>query len=293
MTTNLPTDPDAVQRWVEIAQGTRMMDFMLKAMPDPGPDSNFAQIDALYPHEKASAWHRSYLGSALEHLMLWADVVAPLKFHEEHVTVFTFRPAHTLGRAAMEAASQALWMTSGGTAHECARRHLALIRWDYEEYRKSNADKEFKTRVTERDKTLVERAAPEFSIEELRAPGHLEVLRKAAPAADLDPDEVEYTWRAASGAAHGRVWPALVRQHVLPTQEYEEGHYRTLRIPDTAAMTEVLNAAETMMHHGVLRHADFCGADIELMLQDAARSLAEVVPLKDGVSPDDVRNLLG
>jgi hypothetical protein len=137
----IPVGEAVSREWTEIAQGARLSNHVLQAMPDPTLTSNFAQINAVCPFEKASDWHRSYLGAALEHLIVWADIVAPLKFHPEHEVTFTFRPAHTLGRAAMEAASQAVWMTSGGTAKECARRHLSLIRWDYDEHRKSRSDR--------------------------------------------------------------------------------------------------------------------------------------------------------
>ena len=264
---------------------------MLQAMPDPAPSSKFAQVNAEYPFEKASDWHRSYLSAALEHLIVWADIAAPLKFHPEHEVIFSFRPAHTLGRAAMEAASQAIWVTSGETAQECVRRHLSLIRWDFVEHRKSESDPRCKARVAQRDALLLERAASKFAEADLRPPSHLSVLRAAALVADLDADEVEAVWRAASGAAHGRVWPALALQHVVPLDEHEPGQFRTLRVPDTGPMTEVLKVAEHMTAYGVLRHADFCGVDIAVMLEQARIWLADVIPYRADADPDLVARL--
>lgn len=60
-----------------------MANRILHNVEDPSPDSNFAQINAIYPNEKASDWHRSYLTAALEHLLVWADIVAPLRFHPD------------------------------------------------------------------------------------------------------------------------------------------------------------------------------------------------------------------
>jgi hypothetical protein len=56
---------------------------ILQHIGDPPPESNFALVNSLYANEKASDWHRSYLAAALEHLIVWADFAAPLKFHPE------------------------------------------------------------------------------------------------------------------------------------------------------------------------------------------------------------------
>ncbi|MGP9684166.1 hypothetical protein, partial [Brachybacterium sp. AOP3-A1-3] len=192
---------------------------------------------------------------------------------------------------AMEAASQALWITAGGTPRECARRHISLIRWDYEEYRKSGADIQFKKRVKERDENLLARVKSDFTESELKPPGHLQVLREAAPAAALNADHVEAIWRAASGAAHGRAWPALALQHVVPLREYEPGQYTTFRIPDTNAMTDVLNIADAITSRAVLDHAGSCGADVGKLIKDAGLALSRQIPLRDGVSREAMLNL--
>lgn len=91
----IPVGDTVSRAWTEVAQGSRLANHMLQAMPDPTPSSNFAKVNALYPHEKASDWHRAYLSAALEHLVVWADIAAPLKFHPEHEVTFSFR-RHTL-----------------------------------------------------------------------------------------------------------------------------------------------------------------------------------------------------
>lgn len=281
MDERIPVAESVSRAWAEVANGARMTNHMLTSMPSLTAASNFAQIDAVYAYEKASDWHRAYLAAALEHLVVWADFAAPLRFHPEHEVTFTFRPAHTLGRAAMEAASQAVWMTAGGTAQECARRRLALIRWDYAEHRKSQADLTFKERIAQLDARLLDRASDVFDESDLRPPSHLTVLRAAAPVVGLDPDEVEEVWRAASGAAHGRNWASIALQHVVPLEEYEPGHLKTLRVPDPGPMTDVLRIAEKMTTYGVLRHADFRQADIGRMIEQSRLWLSSVIPFRD------------
>lgn len=281
----MPVSPEVVQSWVLIAHRARIADRMLGDINDPSPDSDFAEVNAMYPAEKASDWHRSYITAALEHLIVWANVVAPLKFHPEHEVTHTFRPAYTLARAAMEASSQALWVTAAESARECARRHLSLIRWDYEEHRKSLAATDDKQRVTGMDTTLLQRASKVFTEKELRPPSQYTVLRAAAPAAGYDADYLERQWRAASGSAHGKVWPSLALQHVVPLTEYEPGQFRTMRVADTDGMTEVLEVAGQMTMEGVRRHAMFCKADVQALLAESTRWLASVIPLRNAADP--------
>ncbi len=73
----LRVDPDNSLAWVEIAQSARFLNHVLVGVSDPLEGSNFALSNVLYPMERASNWHRSYLDAALQHLLLWADYVAP------------------------------------------------------------------------------------------------------------------------------------------------------------------------------------------------------------------------
>lgn len=290
MNEGIPVDEVVTRAWIAVAHSARMSLRMLSRLGDPASDSPFTQINALYPHEKASDWCRSYL-TALEHLTIWADHVAPLTFHPDQQVRHTLRPAYTLARAAIEASSHAVWITGGGSAHECARRHLALIRWDYEEHRKSVAGAEQKAAIRAMDATLLERAATVFRKEELGRPNQFTVLQAAAMTIERDPDDAERIWRAASGAAHGKVWPSLALQHVVPLTEYEPGQFRTWRIPDLQWMTEVLELAESMTTRGVLQFADFCGADIAQLIDEARIWLASVVPLREDADPEVVARL--
>ena len=126
MTRRIPVDRATSLAWVEIAHGARLHNRILGNVPDPINGAEFAVVDALYPYERASIWHRSYLNAALEHLLVWADLVAPLRFHPEQELIHTLRPAYTLSRAALEAASQAVWVSAGGSAAAVSYTHLTL-----------------------------------------------------------------------------------------------------------------------------------------------------------------------
>jgi len=287
----IQVDAETHQAWVQVSHGARLMSHILAGVPRPAKPSAFGLVDAMYPFERASIWHRSYLGAGLEHLLLWADVVAPLSVQPGQVVEHSLRPAYTLGRAALESASQAVWMTAADSPRESVRRHLSLIRWDYKEHGKSAGDEVAKLRVQEMDARLIGRVSGEFSERELRPPTFFEVLRAAAPAAGADPDDVERVWRAASGAAHGKHWPSLELQHVVPLHEYEPGQFQVLFIPDPAGMTEVLRLADQMITCGVLRHAQFCGADVEALRAEARRWLVSKVPLREDADPEVIAHL--
>lgn len=291
MDERIPVDGASSLAWTEIAQGSRLSHRLLSNIGDPALASNFIQINNYYPQEKASDWCRAYLSAAFEHLIMWADYVAPFKFHPEHVVTHSLRPSYTLARAALEASAQAVWMQSGGSARECARRHLSLIRWDLQEHRKSQASTKARELVRTRDALLLKRIEGTFAEQEVKPPSLLTVIQEASVATDQDAEEVERVWRASSGAAHGKNWPSLSLQHVIPTVEYEPGQFRAVRIPDTEAMTEALLVAYEMTSYGALRFADFCGADIETLMKDARIWLAGVIPLKDDADPEVIRRL--
>ena len=290
METEAVRDDDVPASWVEIAHGARIASHMLSHVYDPKPGSKFAKLNDTYPYEKASDWHRSYLMAALEHLTLWANVVAPLDFGHHYVVETTLRPTYTLARAAIEASSQAVWMTSGATEHECARRHLALIRWDYHEQQKSVAEPE-KKYIKDMDTQLLARVSGDYHEVELTRPNHVQILEASAPVAGLDAARVILVWRAASGAAHGRIWPGTELQHLLAWREYEPGQLRTLRVPDIAKMTEALHIADTLTRYGVLRFSDFSGAATPTLQRDAIAWLASVIPVRSDADPQELERL--
>ncbi len=290
----LPIDAESSQAFTEVAQSARMSGRLLRSVGDPRPDSNFARIGAIYPFEKPSDWCRAYLGAALEHLTLWADYVAPLRFHESQETMLSLRPAYTLARAALESSAQAVWMLTTRDPMECIRRHLSLMRWDLQEHRKSKLDLAEKEKVKAREQLMLDRVSTVFAPEQISPPGgYLAVIKDACGATDLDIDaeDAERIWRAASGSAHGKYWPSIDLQDILPGEEYEPGHFRAIRFPDPKGMAEVLKCADGMTTYGVLKFADYSGADIGELILEAQSWLAEVIPFRADADPSVIGRL--
>lgn len=281
--------PEVSRIFTEVAQGTRLISYSFYASgPDPAPGSNFDQVNRLYPFEKVSDRARHYVSAAVEHMNMWADFVAPRKFHPEQTTLINMRPVYALSRAALETAAQAVWLMDTTDPIECVRRHLSLIRWDLQEHRKSRSDPEHKKRVTARDQELLGRVASVFTADQIRPPdGYLAVIKDACRPEDLKLGraDAERVWRAMSGAAHGMYWTNLDLTIVEQGEEYEPGHFRTTALPDPDGMAEALNAAEKVVSYAALRFLDYMGADIAALMAKARQRLAYEITLKDADDP--------
>lgn len=266
---------------------------MLVNVGEPNTESIFARVHELYPYERVADRARAYIYAALEHLVLWAEVVAPFKFHPEHANVFQQRPPYTLARAALEASAQAVWMVDTTDPLECVRRHLCLIRWDLQEHRRSTIGADQRKAVEEREADFIQRVTGLLPERETRPPGgYLMVLQMACEANDLDLEkgQVERLWRAASGSAHGMFWPTLELQQLVELQD-ETGLVQRVRMPDADGMTEVLRAAYKMTQHAVLQYASYAGANAYALIAEAMQWLIERVPLKPDANPSVIGQL--
>ena len=99
---------EEIMPWIEAAQAARLNADVLGRLMPPR-EGSFLRPTPEDPLKNMACWCHSFLEAAADHLVLWADHVAPLKFHPEAETVHTFRPAFTLARATIESAAQAIW----------------------------------------------------------------------------------------------------------------------------------------------------------------------------------------
>lgn len=284
---------EIIEPWVAVAHSSRLSADILSQIGEPLKESNFDQINGLYPFERASDWCREFLSAGIEHMQLWADHVAPLRFHAEAEVIHTFRPVQTLSRASVESAAHAVWVMDGNTALECARRHLCLVLDDLDQQGKATPDPERKKHLKEARRTLLERLESVIKESEIgRFPGYMNMVKQAAATvatkgkadSDLrDPAVVERLWRASAGSAHGKRWPSLELQLVTPGQEIAPGTFETSRIPDPAAITKILNLANEVLTYGVFRFADYSGYTPQLstIMASAQQRLAERIPRRN------------
>lgn len=294
MTVPMRVDDENSQAWTAVAHTARVDHRVMSLIGDPQLGSNFADVAKLYPFEKVADRVRAYLMAGLEHMLTWADLSAPLKFHEEQVMNVTLRPAYTLARATIEASSQAVWLMDTRDPVECVRRHLSLMRWDLQEHRKSRLDQSERDIIKAREDELLQRVSQLFEPDEIKAPnGYLDVIKSACNAngLNLEGAAAERLWRAASGAAHGKYWPTLELQDIQLGEKYEHGRHRIIQLPNASTMTEVLEAASMMSQYGVVLFAHYSGADVKAVLGDAMAWVARRVPLREGATRADLERL--
>jgi hypothetical protein len=278
--------------WVEVAQSARLVGKVFEQLSGPTAGSQFDQADALYPMEPVSRWCQGYLAAALEHLTLWADYAAPLKFHKDHSIVHTLRPVQALARAATESAAQAVWVMAGGSARELAIRHLTLVYHDLDERRRAAPSDADRRTVADAQGELISQLAPVTDVSVIKSfPGYLQLVKRATQEVldrGAQPDFVssslaaERVWRASAGSMHGKRWPDLE----LKTDVVVNG--RTFRVPDPAAATQALKLANGLMTYGVYRFADYSGqvGDLPALFTAAMTELGTEITLIDGATLD-------
>jgi hypothetical protein len=268
----VPIDRETSMPWVEVAHSARLMADVLRQVDEPRAGSNFDQIAMFYPFERPFDWCKGYLAAALEHMEMWANYAAPLRFTPDAEVVHRFRPVQTLSRAAIESAAQAVWVMDGDSARECARRHLALVLHDLDEQARA-AEGERKQEAREARRVVLSRL--EGAIDEQgigKFPGYMNIVKLASSVVAAkgstegglgDSSEVERLWRASAGSSHGKRWPSVELQTILRAQSESEDT-AGVRVPDPAAITKILKLADAVLTYGVLRFADFAGYFPEL-----------------------------
>lgn len=256
-------DREQSRSWVEVAQSARLMRDLLTETPPAIEGSLFSVVDEDLP-QSCETWCRSYLSSALEHLGMWGDYVAPLSFHPEAVVHHDARPAQTLARAALESASQAVWVMSSRDPREVLRRHLSLVLADWAEQRKAEVDLERKEDLKQQRLDLLD--ILESHGVKVDDPSYLTLVTAAAREvrtnlSDGDlagPAQVERLWRASAGSAHGKMWPSLE----LRVSVELDG--RPFSFPDADAMSAILVLANRVTQHGVFRFIGYAGHEPQL-----------------------------
>ncbi len=255
----------------------RSCELVLSETADPKPGSSLAQVDALYRWEKVSAWTRSYLQAATEHLGLWADRVAPYAFDPNAPVLVRIRPYLLLGRSGLEAAAHALWLFEVPTkTHvECIQRFVRLMYRDFGYHRDAlTAHGDDTTLIEQRIADLEQRAdnLPFETAPRNTPPGYERLVRHAAEVTGRDANQWSYLWQAASGAGHGQNWFSIEGFDLLHRSEYEPGHYRAVSIPDPAFVTDLIGAAAHALQWATCRWLLNAGYEPDLL----ARAVLEI-----------------
>jgi len=254
---------EEITRWVTAAHTARVASYVLAEVRDPRPGTPLAADDDAYPWEKCSAWMRSTLVAALDHLIVWANIVAPQTVFEGMEVRNPPRPYYTLARGGLEAAAQAVWTLGQPTSAERVDRHLRLLYHDLRQMALAfeAASDERAPAVRERMALVEQRVGDAEAVRAIKKgePKYSMMVRECAEAVDLEPAEIEVLWRGMSAAAHGKNWFQHVGYRTTVGTEYEPGYFRAAMQPDPAGITRSLSAAARLANYGVLRFVTLAG----------------------------------
>ncbi|GAA2375812.1 hypothetical protein [Gordonia cholesterolivorans] len=271
------------RRWAEATYSIRSCELAMDGAVDPAPGSLLAEIDQLYRWEKVSVWSRSYLTAGIEHLLLFADLVAPYDFKEGDINHVRYLSYVMMGRAGLESAAHALWILDAvDDERECAERSLRLMYKDFSYQLQAQEAGGYRVDLIEDRMTTTRERAAEVRLGSPanRPPGYESLVRKAAEAVGRDPARWCYLWNAASGAAHGQYWFGMEGYDVALGEEYEPGHFRTRRLPDPAFITETVEAAAHALLWAVWRWLDVSGYAAQQRLESALVEVHSRMPKK-------------
>lgn len=278
---------DILIRWAGAAMTIRsLIDVHARcAVPLAGSDS--AQVDELYPSESYSQWAREGVRSALDHMLIWADLAIPIDERAGRpITHEGFRWFHTLLRAALEGAGQSLWLTTVADTGEATARLIRAVRDDLREQRLAwLATGKNLTRTEERIAKHAEEALKwtEYGPARDRMPSYVELVRSAATRTNLDPSACEAAWRMASAAAHGKTWAILDLQELVgESVEWRPGQFHTPGIVDQDRLTDSIEIAVTLLSAASVQLLLRNGYDPTREYQLSMIAVARKSPMKDG-----------
>lgn len=289
---------------IELALRFRVEGSILGSFDDPTPDSPFVEANGIFEWEKASDWCREYLSAAFQSASMWADHHAPMTFDPKAVVVIRPRPLQGMARSVLEAASQAVWVMTGDSNRDLAEKHLQLMYSDYLEQRKAYRlqGKRIDAAQAQLDKfkQRVEQSHVD-SAKVLKKISYLAMIRGATEALSamgkkIAPDEVEYVWRLASGATHGKRWTAFELNDVERLEEYEPGQLRVSRTTRLDVAYRAFSLAYEMAHFGVVMFAARSGLDYFSAQQAAILQVAENIPVapnRERERQDIIKRLAG
>jgi len=277
--------PEAeITRWVTAEHTSRLASYMLDQVRDPLPATPLATDDEAYRWEKCSAWTRSGLVAAIDHLVVWANNVAPQTVFEGMVVRNPPRPYYTLARAGLESAAQAVWVLDQDTSAERVHRHLRVLYHDLRQMALAfeMAGDERAPAVRERMESVRKRVGNADVFESIKRgePKYSMMVRESARVIEMEPAQLEVLWRSASAAAHGKNWFQHVGYTTSVGDEHELGHFRAMLHPDPAGITRSVTAAAKLTMHGVLRFITSAGYEPASIYPAALAKLKAETPLK-------------
>lgn len=282
-----PVSSEHTDLWTQFALRIRTVEHVVAKVAHPDKGTPFARADGMYP-EAISQWAREGLRSALDHLGIWADFAVPIEqFEGQTIKHVGFRWPFTLMRAALEGASQSLWLTGSPTVHVAIANLVRMVRHDLREQRLA-----FEAIGRDTSAIVAREARHEAVAAKLvdhgpdteKLPSMVDLVKQAATATGQDPGKFAYYYRACSGATHGKDWASKELQ--MPTSgttEWMPGQFAYTAVMNPAKQTEILGETIRLVEVSASRFLERTySGDIVRLTAQATFDAQKVMPLVPG-----------
>lgn len=242
-------------------------------------------VEVAFPSESITQWALEGLGSAVDHLNVWADHSLPMSW-EEGFVVHTkgYRWIYTLIRSALEGTAQSLWLTRSAHSHEAVARMVRMIRHDLDEQAKAwRAMGRDPSAITARELELsaVATALEEHGKPVKKLPAMVDLIRLAGEAISEDPDRYEAAYRVCSAATHGKGWAVGELTQQTVQREWRPGQFLTESTADPDRLTDLLETAASLLDAAAGLYLKRCGYDETRDFIGAALEVTRKMPQKD------------
>ncbi|MET4144228.1 hypothetical protein [Arthrobacter sp. UYCo732] len=265
--------------WLHLSHEIRTLAHVVESVAGEEVSSELATDDAKFSPEPESAWVRSYLASACEHLGQWADLAIPRHACDQlEFSMLHFKPQLMLGRAGLECAAQALWVLSPEDESSRLIRHMRLMLVDSYEERKLPAGSARIDELNELEAEISAYANAMSPGSSLKHISYLKMIREAAAVIGQVPDSWEHLWHRSSAAAHGKKWLSRYAYDLEAGLDGEQR--RDWLAPRPLEISEVVGAAVEALHGAVLLYCKRAGINPQPLWRPAALHAWTLVPAR-------------
>jgi hypothetical protein len=267
-----PIDKHTAAEWTRLGIGVRGMLYAMREEGHVPPlqGSHLAIDNNAFPPRPLSEAARWRLHAALDHLLVWVNIVVPLRVQEGHFVENPPRPYFSLARGAMEAGSQAVWLLASDDSAERVERHLRLFEDDLRNLVTATSCAGGDPREAQ---DLIRKVTRARGASESGAPNYVDAIKMAAAATPgIEPLDAEYVWRLCSAAAHGKEW-FVHRSHVLDGGGSDGA--TTLAHPDPAVVTRAMGLSLSITGRGMELYLKRLGSDVGAIQRGIDRAFVD------------------
>lgn len=267
---------------------TKILWEMVNDLPKPVPGSALWVLDQDIAEHRASVWIKQFINAGIEHLMGWADAIAPEGSDDRTEVVIRLRPFYVNSRASLESASQGAYILAAPNAKLMRLRHLQTVYSDMLQQKKFESTATVMPIIEKRAASVLqefeERYAKDFEWSKLKNGLNLiDCIKSSSQFIGGNPSLFESVWRYSSGIAHGFRWSATANVEITDDFDKSELELEQALFPRMDTMTLALGNAVKMCLGAIYTYLDKCNIDPWLQYNKATHNYRREMPIKPGM----------